>query len=212
MIHRWHRGLAGSILRMVLPRYGTGPCQRGSVWTKHGQTHRQMRQNFQKISGDLLINGIHLRWPYPPWSSSVRRCFVMRIFHQGGGWFRPGFPLMSACQVLKWVPVNLKGSQKLLSHLVRLGFQAPSVHWWWYHRLYPSQSCFSSRPISSGRTFRFASYMTGAGGTVEPPNVCPPATGILFPSSFIAIRAKVHGYPGQQATGSGLPLGPSGLT
>ncbi len=44
------------------------------------------------------------------------------------------------------------------------------------------------------------------------PNVCPPATRATVSSSFIAIRAKVSRTSLPDATGSGFPFGPSGLT
>lgn len=44
------------------------------------------------------------------------------------------------------------------------------------------------------------------------PNVCPPAMSATVSSSFIAMRAKVSRMSRAEATGSGLPPGPSGLT
>jgi hypothetical protein len=44
------------------------------------------------------------------------------------------------------------------------------------------------------------------------PNVWPPATSATVSSSFIAIRANVSRTSRPDATGSGLPSGPSGFT
>jgi hypothetical protein len=44
------------------------------------------------------------------------------------------------------------------------------------------------------------------------PKVWPPAISATVSSSFIAMRAKVFRISRAAATGSGLPLGPSGLT
>ena len=44
------------------------------------------------------------------------------------------------------------------------------------------------------------------------PKVWPPAISATVSSSFIAIRAKVSRMSRAEAIGSGLPLGPSGLT
>ncbi len=44
------------------------------------------------------------------------------------------------------------------------------------------------------------------------PKLCPPAISATVSSSFIAIRANVSRMSRAAASGSGLPLGPSGLT
>ncbi len=44
------------------------------------------------------------------------------------------------------------------------------------------------------------------------PNECPPAISAKVSSSFIAIRRNVSRMSRAEATGSGLPLGPSGFT
>ena len=56
---------------------------------------------------------------------------------------------------------------------------------------------------------------TDMGGSPAPwalPKVCPPATRATVSSSFMAMRAKVSRMSRPEATGSGLPFGPSGLT
>ena len=49
-------------------------------------------------------------------------------------------------------------------------------------------------------------------GAVALPKVCPPATRATVSSSFMAMRAKVSRTSRPEATGSGLPFGPSGFT
>ena len=44
------------------------------------------------------------------------------------------------------------------------------------------------------------------------PKVCPPAVSATVSSSFIAMRAKVSRMSRAEASGSGLPFGPSGFT
>ena len=73
---------------------------------------------------------------------------------------------------------------------------------------------FQPRPCSSiaaaagsGPTYSF-----GSAAPCVLPKVCPPAISATVSSSFIAIRANVSRMSRAEASGSGFPLGPSGLT
>ena len=74
--------------------------------------------------------------------------------------------------------------------------------------------CSQPRPMrSSGAPS--GSGPTNCSGSAAPwvlPKVCPPAMRATVSSSFIAIRPNVSRMSRALATGSGLPLGPSGLT
>ena len=70
----------------------------------------------------------------------------------------------------------------------------------------PRPCCSSGAPSGSGPT-RSASPAPWV-----LPKVCPPAIRATVSSSFIAIRANVVRMSRADATGSGLPFGPSGLT
>ena len=52
----------------------------------------------------------------------------------------------------------------------------------------------------------------GSPAPCDLPKVCPPATSATVSSSSMAMRAKVSRTSRPEATGSGLPSGPSGLT
>ena len=71
---------------------------------------------------------------------------------------------------------------------------------------HPSPCASSGQPSGSGPT-RSASPAPWV-----LPNEWPPAIRATVSSSFIAIRRKVSRMSRAAATGSGLPLGPSGLT
>ena len=72
---------------------------------------------------------------------------------------------------------------------------------------------FQPRPCSSSG----AASGSGPTRSASPapwvlPKVWPPAISATVSSSFIAIRAKVSRMSRAEASGSGLPFGPSGLT
>ena len=71
----------------------------------------------------------------------------------------------------------------------------------------PRPCCSISAPSGSGPT-----CSSGSAAPWVLPNVCPPAIRAKVSSSFIAIRPKVSRMSRAEAIGSGLPLGPSGLT
>ncbi len=70
------------------------------------------------------------------------------------------------------------------------------------------------RPCSSsgGALGLGADQRFGSPAPCALPKVWPPATSATVSSSFIAMRAKVSRTSRPEATGSGLPSGPSGFT
>ena len=101
-----------------------------------------------------------------------------------------------------------------MSHLVGLGFQAPSRPLVVVSPPLPVPWAFiQPRPCSS------MAAASGSGptrpGSPAPcilPKVCPPAVRATVSSSFMAMRLKVSRTSLPLATGSGLPSGPSGFT
>ena len=102
----------------------------------------------------------------------------------------------------------------MLSHLVGVGVQAPSSPLVivstplpllnsFFH---PSPICSILEPSGSGPT------LEGSPAPCVLPKVWPPAINATVSSSFIAILAKVSLMSIAEASGSGLPLGPCGLT
>ena len=75
------------------------------------------------------------------------------------------------------------------------------------HELFQPRPCSSSGAASGSGPTRSASPAPWV-----LPKVWPPAISATVSSSFIAIRANVSRMSRADATGSGLPLGPSGLT
>ena len=73
---------------------------------------------------------------------------------------------------------------------------------------------FQPRPISSSGapSGSLPTYSSGSAAPWVLPNVWPPAISATVSSSFIAIRSNVSRMSRAAAIGSGLPLGPSGLT
>ena len=70
----------------------------------------------------------------------------------------------------------------------------------------PMPWCSTGQPSGSGPT------RSGLPAPWVLPNECPPAMSATVSSSFIAIRANVSRMSRAALTGSGTPLGPSGLT
>ena len=66
---------------------------------------------------------------------------------------------------------------------------------------------FDARALGFG-----ADILAGSAAPWALPNVCPPAMRATVSSSFIAMRPNVSRISRAAATGSGLPLGPSGFT
>src|SRR5439155_24559018 len=101
-----------------------------------------------------------------------------------------------------------------LSHFVGSLVHAPSSPLVSVSALLPLPNVFlQPRPCSS------RGQPSGSGPTYSSPtapwhlpNVWPPTISATVSSSFIAIRAKVSRMSVAAASGSGLPLGPSGLT
>jgi hypothetical protein len=71
----------------------------------------------------------------------------------------------------------------------------------------PRPCSSSGAPSGSGPT-----YSSASAAPWVLPNVWPPAMRAKVSSSFIAIRPKVSRMSRAAASGSGRPLGPSGLT
>ena len=71
----------------------------------------------------------------------------------------------------------------------------------------PSPCSSSGAPSGSGPT-----YCSGSAAPWVLPKVWPPAISATVSSSFIAIRRKVSRMSRAAASGSGVPLGPSGFT
>ncbi len=73
---------------------------------------------------------------------------------------------------------------------------------------------FQPRPCSSigAPSGSAPTYWSGSAAPWVLPNVCPPAISATVSSSFIAIRPNVSRMSRAEASGSGLPFGPSGLT
>ena len=105
-------------------------------------------------------------------------------------------------------------SKKLLSQVIGVGVQAPSsplviasLPMPLPNELFqPSPMCSTGQPSGSGPT------RSGSPAPWVLPNVWPPAISATVSSSFIAIRRNVSRMSRADATGSGLPLGPSGFT
>ena len=75
-------------------------------------------------------------------------------------------------------------------------------------RFFQPRPCSSSgAPSGSGPT-----YSSASAAPWVLPKVWPPAMSATVSSSFIAIRPKVSRMSRAEASGSGRPLGPSGLT
>ena len=75
-----------------------------------------------------------------------------------------------------------------------------------YWLFQPMPWCSTGQPSGSGPT------RSGLPAPWVLPNEWPPAISATVSSSFIAIRAKVSRMSRAALTGSGSPLGPSGLT
>ena len=75
-----------------------------------------------------------------------------------------------------------------------------------YWLFQPRPWCSTGQPSGSGPT------RSGSPAPWVLPNECPPAMSATVSSSFIAIRAKVSRMSRADFSGSGSPLGPSGLT
>jgi len=101
-----------------------------------------------------------------------------------------------------------------MSHLVGFGFQAPSMPLVVVCAPLPvPKAFFQPRPISSiGAPSGSRPTSAGSPAPCALPKVWPPATRATVSSSFIAMRAKVSRTSRPEATGSGLPFGPSGFT
>ncbi len=106
-------------------------------------------------------------------------------------------------------------SKKLLSHLVGVVVQMPSrplvivssplpVPKVFFH---PKPCSWMSAPSGSRPT-----YLLGSAAPWVLPNVWPPAISATVSTSFIAMRRNVSRMSVAAASGSGLPLGPSGFT
>ncbi len=70
----------------------------------------------------------------------------------------------------------------------------------------PSPWCSTGQPSGSGPKY------SGSTAPWHLPNVWPPTINATVSSSFIAMRANVSRMSRAEASGSGLPFGPSGLT
>ena len=69
------------------------------------------------------------------------------------------------------------------------------------------------RPISwSGAASGSGPTLPASAAPWVLPNVCPPAMSATVSSSFMAMRRNVSRMSTAAASGSGLPLGPSGFT
>ena len=71
----------------------------------------------------------------------------------------------------------------------------------------PKPCCSSGAASGSGPT-----YFSGSPAPCALPNVWPPTTSATVSSSSIAMRRNVSRMSTADASGSGVPLGPSGLT
>ncbi len=72
---------------------------------------------------------------------------------------------------------------------------------------------FQPKPIcSSGAASGSGPTRDGSPAPCALPKVWPPAVSATVSSSFMAMRAKVSRTSRPEATGSGLPSGPSGFT
>src|SRR5271165_411114 len=106
-------------------------------------------------------------------------------------------------------------SRKLLSHFTGLVVHAPSRPLLMVLTPLPSPKLLlQPRPCSSigAPSGSRPTYLLGSAAPWVLPKVCPPAMRATVSSSSIAIRAKVSRISLAAATGSGLPLGPSGFT
>ncbi len=101
-----------------------------------------------------------------------------------------------------------------MSHWVGFGFHAPSMPLVVACTPLPlPKAFFQPKPISSrGAASGSGPTSFGSPAPCALPNVWPPATSATVSSSFIAMRRKVSRTSRPEATGSGLPFGPSGLT
>ena len=106
-------------------------------------------------------------------------------------------------------------SKKVLSHCVGVGVHVtsrPEVMASW--SLPVPKDCFQPRPCSSSGapSGSVPTYFSGSAAPWVLPKVWPPAMRATVSSSFIAIRPNVSRMSRAEESGSGVPLGPSGLT
>ncbi len=101
-----------------------------------------------------------------------------------------------------------------MSQVVGLGFQAPSKPLVVVCTPLPlPRRLVQPKPISSmGAASGSGPTRAGSPAPCILPKVWPPATRATVSSSFIAMRAKVSRTSWPDATGSGRPSGPCGLT
>ena len=101
-----------------------------------------------------------------------------------------------------------------MSQVVGLGFHAPSMPLVVVCTPLPLPKALRQpRPCSSiGAPSGSGPTSVGSPAPCALPKVWPPATSATVSSSFIAMRAKVSRTSRPEATGSGLPSGPSGFT
>jgi hypothetical protein len=101
-----------------------------------------------------------------------------------------------------------------MSQRVGLGFQAPSMPLVVVCTPLPlPRRLRQPRPLLlEGRPFGLGPTSAGSPAPWALPKVWPPAVSATVSSSFMAMRAKVSRTSRPEATGSGLPFGPSGFT
>ena len=106
-------------------------------------------------------------------------------------------------------------SKNLLLHRVGVCDQVTSRPLVIASRPLPLPKLFRQPKPCSSRGAPSGSAPTNRSGSAAPwvlPNVWPPAISATVSSSFIAMRPNVSRMSRAAASGSGLPLGPSGLT
>ena len=141
---------------------------------------------------------------------------VVRIRHGAGAGAVLRRPLMRAGRALGQFP--LVAEQVLEEVVAPLGRRrGPGAFEAAGDRVDPRAGAVLARPAEAllldARAFRLrADVASRSPAPCVLPKVWPPAISATVSSSFIAMRAKVSRMSRAEASGSGLPFGPSGLT